>query len=89
MANQLTLLEGEPRWTTAMLAVWRDAHIPHSDLAQLDARRFIQRAVEAVIARTGACLEYKGADCWSDDDSRAKRAKAALRAAVRVDAACS
>lgn len=57
VASQLTLLEGEPGWTTASLAVWLDAHIPHPDLTQADARLFIHKAVEALVARTGASLD--------------------------------
>jgi len=57
VANQLTLLEGEPGWTAASLAVWLDAHIPHPDLTQSDVRLFIRRAVEALVARSGASVD--------------------------------
>ena len=57
LANQLTLLEGEPGWTIASLAVWLDAHIPHPDLTQSDVRLFIHHAVVALVERTGASLD--------------------------------
>ena len=57
VANQLTLLDGEPGWTVASLAVWLDAHIPHPDLTQADVRLFIHKAIEALIARTGGSVE--------------------------------
>ncbi|NUO53566.1 MAG: DEAD/DEAH box helicase family protein [Polyangiaceae bacterium] len=57
VSNQLTLLEGEPGWTTSSLAVWLDAHIPHPDLTQSDVRLFIHRAVEALVARSGASVD--------------------------------
>jgi len=56
VSNQLTLLEGEPGWTTTSLAVWLDAHIPHPDLTQGDVRLFIHRSIEALLARSGASL---------------------------------
>ena len=57
VSNQLSLLEGEPGWTTASLAVWLDAHIPHPDLTQSDARLFVHRVLEALIARSGALVD--------------------------------
>jgi type III restriction enzyme len=57
VAQQLTLLEGEPGWTAASLAVWLDAHIAHPDLTQADTRLFIHRAIEDLIERAGASVE--------------------------------
>lgn len=57
VSNQLTLLEGEPGWTIASLAVWLDAHIPHPDLTQSDVRLFVHRAIEALLARAGASVD--------------------------------
>jgi type III restriction enzyme len=57
VSNQLTLLEGEPGWTTASLAVWLDAHIPHPDLTQSDVRLFVHRTIEALLARAGASVD--------------------------------
>jgi type III restriction enzyme len=57
VANQLTLLEGEPGWTTASLATWLDARIPHPDLTQSDVRLFIYNALTALMERTGATVD--------------------------------
>jgi type III restriction enzyme len=57
VSNQLTLLEGEPGWSAASLAIWLDAHIPHRDLIQADARLFIHNSVTALMERTGASIE--------------------------------
>lgn len=62
VANQLTLLEGEPGWTPASLAVWLDAHIPHPDLTQADARLFILNAVTSLVERTGATVDQLARD---------------------------
>jgi type III restriction enzyme len=56
VANQLSLLEGEPGWTVASLAVWLDAHIPHSDLPQSDVRLFIHKSLESLAERGGVTV---------------------------------
>lgn len=56
VSNQLTLLEGEPGWSEASLAVWIDAHIPHTDLTQSDVRLFVHKSIVALLARTNASL---------------------------------
>lgn len=57
VTNQLSLVDGEPGWTVASLAVWLDAHIPHPDLTQADARLFISNALTALTERAGVRLE--------------------------------
>lgn len=57
VSNQLTLLEGEPGWTPVSLAIWLDAHIPHPDLTQADARLFIQKAIADLMEGTGGSIE--------------------------------
>ena len=56
VANQLSLLEGEPGWTIASLAVWLDAHIPHPDLPQSDVRLFIHKSLESLAERGGVTV---------------------------------
>lgn len=56
VASQLALLEGEPGWTTASLANWLDAHIPHPDLTQSDVRLFIHGALTSMVQRAGATI---------------------------------
>jgi type III restriction enzyme len=62
VSNQLVLLEGEPGWTLASLAVWLDAHIPHPDLTQADVRLFIGRVLEALAARAEVTVERLARD---------------------------
>lgn len=57
VASQLSLLEGEPGWTIASLAVWLDAHIPHPDLTQSDARLFIHNAITGLLDRSRASVD--------------------------------
>jgi type III restriction enzyme len=62
VSNQLSLVEGEPGWTVASLAVWLDAHIPHPDLTQADARLFISHALTALTERAGVTLDQLARD---------------------------
>lgn len=57
VSNQLTLVEGEPGWTVASLAVWLDAHIPHPDLTHADARLFVNNVLTTLIEHTGVTLD--------------------------------
>lgn len=57
VSRQLSLLEREPGWTPATLAVWIDRRIPHPDLDQADAVRFIHAVLQDLIARRGATID--------------------------------
>ncbi len=54
---QLALLQGEPGWTIAKLAVWLDRQIPHPDLPQEDVTFFLQRALAGLIEDRGMTLD--------------------------------
>lgn len=62
VSNQLTLVEGEPGWTVASLAVWLDAHIPHPDVTHADARLFVNNVLTGLIERTGVTLDQLARD---------------------------
>ena len=57
ITQQLALLEGEPGWTMASLAVWLDTRIPHPDVTQPDARLFIHNALGALIQRGNVTIQ--------------------------------
>lgn len=55
--QQLALLEREPGWTPATLAVWVDRQIHHPDLEQPDTVKFVHRAIQDLIARRGVTID--------------------------------
>lgn len=57
VAEQLSLVQGEPGWTVTRLAVWLDRQIPHRDLTQEDTTLFIHRALTDLTERRGLTLE--------------------------------
>ena len=55
--DQLALAIHEPAWTLPRLVNWIDRGIPHPDVTKPAARLFIQKALEALMAKRGYTLD--------------------------------